>query len=64
MRRPNYYTVFLLSVTAAAGYRQYEVSIVRNPVFDVYNLGYWHGDDYVGVGEGAVGYLHCGGKDS
>lgn len=50
-------------VTAAAGYRQYEVSNYAQPGFECrHNLGYWHGDDYVGVGEGAVGYLHCEGK--
>ena len=40
-------------VTAAAGYRQYEVSNYAQPGFECrHNLGYWHGDDYVGVGEG------------
>lgn len=46
-------------ITAAAGYRQYEISNYALSGFECrHNLGYWHGDDYVGVGNGAVGRLH------
>ncbi len=48
---------------AAAGYRRYEISNYAQPGFECrHNLGYWQGDDYVGVGEGAVGCLHCRGQ--
>lgn len=50
-------------ILAQKGYEQYEISNYAQKGFDCrHNLGYWHGDDYVGVGEGAVGYLHVGGK--
>lgn len=48
---------------ADAGFKQYEVSNYCCPGFSCrHNIGYWHGDDYVGVGQGAVGYLHSRGK--
>ena len=41
------------------GYNQYEISNYAKTGFECrHNLGYWHGDDYVGVGNGAIGYLH------
>ena len=50
-------------LTSAAGCRQYEISNYAAPGFECrHNLGYWQGDDYVGVGNGAVGRLHCGKK--
>lgn len=50
-------------LTSAAGYRQYEISNYAAPGSECrHNLGYWQGDDYVGVGNGAVGRLHCGKK--
>lgn len=50
-------------ITAAAGYQQYEISNYAQPGFVCrHNLGYWHGDDYVGIGNGAVGRLHYQGK--
>ncbi len=49
--------------TSAAGYRQYEISNYAQTDFVCrHNLGYWQGDDYVGVGDGAVGRLHCAEK--
>lgn len=41
------------------GYYQYEISNYAKNGFECrHNLGYWQGDDYVGVGRGAVGYIH------
>ena len=46
-----------------AGYERYEISNYAAPGSECrHNLGYWQGDDYVGVGNGAVGRLHCGKK--
>ncbi|HEY8742485.1 MAG TPA: radical SAM family heme chaperone HemW [Chloroflexota bacterium] len=42
---------------ASAGYRHYEVSNWSRPGhFSRHNSLYWHGNDYVGLGAGAVGY--------
>ncbi len=50
-------------ILISAGYEQYEISNYAEKGFACrHNLGYWHGDDYVGVGEGAAGYLHVGDK--
>ncbi len=50
-------------ITAAAGCRQYEISNYARPGFECrHNLGGWRGNDYVGVGEGAAGRLHCRNK--
>lgn len=50
-------------VMATAGYRNYEISNYALPGGECrHNLGYWQGDDYVGVGSGAAGRLRCSGK--
>ena len=38
------------------GYPQYEVSNFGHPC--IHNLGYWRGEDYIGIGAGAHGRLH------
>ncbi len=48
---------------AEYGYKRYEVSNYAQPGFECrHNKLYWQGDDYVGIGEGAHGRLHIGGK--
>ena len=42
------------------GYLQYEVSNFGLP--SIHNLGYWRGEDYVGIGNGAHGRLHINNK--
>ncbi len=50
-------------VTAAAGYRHYEVSNYAVVGCECrHNMIYWQGDDYVGIGEGAHGRLHILGQ--
>ncbi|MBQ8465140.1 MAG: radical SAM family heme chaperone HemW [Alphaproteobacteria bacterium] len=44
----------------AKGYPQYEVSNFGIPC--IHNLGYWRGEDYVGIGNGAHGRLHINNK--
>ena len=45
------------------GYTQYEISnYVKMGRECRHNLGYWQGEDYVGVGQGAVGYIRSNGK--
>lgn len=41
-------------------YPQYEISNFGLP--SVHNLGYWRGEDYIGIGNGAHGRLHIDGK--
>lgn len=42
-----------------AGYRHYETSnYARNGRTSLHNLGYWLGEDYVGIGPGAVGTIN------
>ncbi|WP_024955363.1 radical SAM family heme chaperone HemW [Sulfurospirillum arcachonense] len=40
----------------AQKFEQYEISNFGN-YQSVHNLGYWSGDDYIGIGAGAVGFL-------
>lgn len=48
---------------AEHGYKRYEVSNYAQSGFECrHNKLYWQGDDYVGIGEGAHGRLHIGGK--
>lgn len=43
---------------AAAGFRRYEISNYSQPGFECrHNLAVWHGEDYIGVGEGAHGRI-------
>lgn len=42
------------------GYPQYEVSNFGKP--SLHNLGYWRGEDYVGIGAGAHGRIHIDNK--
>ncbi len=50
-------------ILADFGYEQYEISNYAQKGYECrHNLGYWHGDDYIGIGKGAVGYLHIGDK--
>ncbi len=46
-----------------SGYRHYEISNYAQPGAECrHNLLYWHGGDYVGIGEGAHGRLHIGNR--
>lgn len=46
---------------AEQGYRQYEVSNFSRSGFEsIHNLGYWRGEDYIGIGQGAHGRLRVG----
>ena len=48
---------------AEYGYKRYEVSNYAKPGFECrHNKLYWQGDDYAGIGNGAHGRLHIGGK--
>lgn len=48
---------------AEYGYKRYEVSNYAQSGFECrHNKLYWQGDDYAGIGEGAHGRLHIGGK--
>lgn len=50
-------------ILAEKGYPRYEVSNYAQPGYQCrHNKLYWQGDDYVGIGAGAHGRLHCGGK--
>lgn len=50
-------------VMTAAGYHNYEISNYAVSGSECrHNLGYWQGDDYVGVGNGAAGRLRCNDK--
>lgn len=43
----------------AAGYRHYEISNYARPGCEsLHNLACWHGEDYCGLGPGAVGTMH------
>ena len=42
------------------GYPQYEISNFGIP--SIHNLGYWRGEDYVGIGDGAHGRIHIDNK--
>lgn len=45
----------------AQGYPQYEISNFARPGFEsLHNLGYWRGEDYIGIGPGAHGRLRVG----
>lgn len=45
------------------GWPRYEVSNYARPGFECrHNLLYWRGGDYAGIGEGAHGRLHIGGR--
>lgn len=45
-----------LEQTISAGYEQYEISNFAKPGFECrHNLCYWHAEDYIGYGPGAVG---------
>lgn len=47
------------AVLVAAGYRRYEISNFARPGFESrHNLGYWQGDEYLGLGTGACGFLY------
>lgn len=47
----------------AYGYRQYEVSNFARSGFESrHNLGYWRGDDYIGIGPSAHGRIQVGKK--
>jgi len=39
-----------------SGFTQYEISNF-GAYNSIHNLGYWEGDDYIGIGSGAVGFL-------
>lgn len=44
---------------SAAGYVQYEISTFAKPGFESrHNLGYWHNQEYLGLGPGAFAYLN------
>lgn len=50
-------------VTAASGFRAYEISNHARPGAESrHNLIYWHGGDYVGIGPGAHGRLTLEGR--
>lgn len=50
-------------VLQKGGYRHYEISNYAQPGAECrHNLVYWHGGDYVGIGEGAHGRLRIGGR--
>lgn len=51
------------NLLAEYGYQRYEVSNYAQAGFECrHNNLYWQGDDYVGIGNGAHGRLHIGGK--
>ncbi len=44
-----------MDVLESAGYQQYEISNYAKPGFECHhNLGYWHGQEYLGLGPSAV----------
>lgn len=50
-------------IMAAHGYQRYEVSNYAQQGFECrHNKLYWQGDDYIGIGNGAHGRLHSGGR--
>jgi len=54
-----------LSMAKAAGYQQYEISnFCREGAECQHNLAYWHGEEYLAYGPGAVGCIadHAGGR--
>lgn len=48
-------------LTKSAGFAQYEISNYAKPEYESrHNINYWHNNEYIGVGAGAVSYLNGG----
>lgn len=47
---------FFIEKVKELGFEQYEISNFGQ-YQSIHNLGYWRGEDYIGVGSGAVGFL-------